>query len=115
MRIHLKTEGGVAHFPGLADGVTIDSDQLPEEEARVLKDEVDEARFFDLPASLAKPSAGAADYQQHTITIEQEDRQHTVQLTDEVEDPHVRKLLQSLKEKAKSLQASRRRKRQSSR
>ena len=37
MRIQFKMEGGIASFPGLSKPITIDSDQLPQQESDELK------------------------------------------------------------------------------
>jgi hypothetical protein len=105
MRIQFKTEGGIAHLPGLSKPVTIDTDELPVEEAK----ELDEAaRFFELPAT-STPPRGAADYQQYTITVTTPDRSHTVRLAEPIEDPRVRELVNHLRAKAlKAHLASRR-------
>jgi hypothetical protein len=103
LRVRFKTEGGVAHFPGLSQPVTIDSDELAEEEASELKRQVEEARFFDLPAQAGEPEHGAADYHRYTITVEEGGRSHTVRLTDPVEDPTLQGLVSSLSAKAKAL------------
>jgi hypothetical protein len=97
MRIQLKMEGGIASFPGLNKPITIDSDQLPEKESDELKRLVNTTRFFDLPTVMGSPSPGAADYRQYTITIQDEGKQHTVHLTDLIEDPNLQALLTYLK------------------
>jgi hypothetical protein len=112
LRVRFKTEGGVAHFPGLSEPVTIDSDELPEEEAVELKQRVEEARFFDLPAQAGEPPQGAADYRRYTVTVEEGGRSHTVQLADPVEDPSLQKLVSSLDTKAKALRRARRARRE---
>jgi hypothetical protein len=108
MRIQFKTEGGIAHLPGLSKPVTIDTDELPVEEAKELERLIEAARFFELPATSAPPR-GAADYQQYTITVTTPDRSHTVRLTEPIEDPRVRELVNHLRAKAlKAHLASRR-------
>jgi hypothetical protein len=97
MRIQLKMEGGIAYFPGLSKPITIDSDQLPRQESDELKRLVNATRFFDLPAVIGSPSPGAADYRQYTITLQDEGKQHTVHLTDPIEDPSLQALLTYLK------------------
>ncbi len=97
MRIQFKMEGGIASFPGLSKPITIDSDQLPEQESDELKRLVNAAHFFDLPTTMDLPSPGAADYRQYTITIQDEGKQHTVHLTDLVEDPNLQALLAYLR------------------
>jgi hypothetical protein len=108
MRIQFKTEGGIAHLPGLSKPVTIDTDELPVEEAKELERLIEAARFFELPATSAPPR-GAADYQLYTITVTTPDRSHTVRLAEPIEDPRVRELVNHLRAKAlKAHLASRR-------
>lgn len=103
MRIQFKLEGGVAHFPGLSQPITIDSDELPEEEADRLERLVNAAHFFDLPSVTSPPLRGAADYRRYTITVEDSQRRHTVQLVDPIQDPDVQALLTYLQAKMKAL------------
>ena len=97
MRIQFKMEGGIAYFPGLSKPITIDSDQLPKQESDELKRLVNATRFFDLPTTMSSLSPGAADYRQYTITIQDEGKQHTVHLTDLIEDPNLQALLAYLR------------------
>ncbi len=103
MRIHFRMEGGVAYFPGLSKPVTIESDQLPKEEAAELKRLVDAARFFDLPTMASAPRRGAADYYQYTVTIEEGRRSHSVRLADPLGNPDLQALLDFLRAKARAL------------
>ena len=97
MRIQFKMEGGIASFPGLSKPITIDSDQLPQQESDELKRLVNATHFFDLPTTMSSLSPGAADYRQYTITLEDDGKQHTVHLTDPIEDPNLQALLTYLK------------------
>jgi len=103
MRIEFRMEGGIAHFPGLSQPVVIDSEALAEAEANELKRLVEEARFFERPTVAGAPRRGAADYRQYTITVEEDGRQHTVKLTDPVEEPTLQQLLRFLQTKAREL------------
>jgi hypothetical protein len=103
MRIEFQTEGGIAHFPGLSRPVVIESDALAEEDARELQHLVEAARFFERPTDTGAPRRGAADYRQYTITVEEGGRQHTIRLTDPVEDPSLQQLLHFLQTKARAL------------
>ncbi len=103
LRVRFQTEGGIAFFPGLSEPVTIDGDELPEEDAVELERRVEEARFFDLPARVSEPQRGAADYRQYTITVEDGGRSHTVRAVDPVEDPGLQTLVNYLNAKAKAL------------
>ncbi len=97
MRVQFKMEGGIAYFPGLSKPITIDSDELPRQESDELKRLVNATHFFDLPATIGSPPRGAADYRQYTITLEDNGKQHTVRLTDPIEDPNLQALLTYLK------------------
>ena len=97
MRIQFKMEGGIAYFPGLIKPITIDSDELPKQESDELKRLVNATRFFDLPTVIGTPLPGAADYRQYTITLEDNGKQHSVRLTDPIEDPNLQALLTYLK------------------
>ena len=106
MRVRFKTEGGFAYFPGLSKPVTIDTDELPAEEAKELERLIEAADFFDLPATSAPPR-GAADYRQYTISVASPGRNHTARLTDPIEDPHARAPVGYLETKARESRASR--------
>jgi hypothetical protein len=105
MRVTLQTEGGVAHFPGLSKPVTIETNQLSEQDAAELKRLVDAARLSDRPAQLGRAAPGAADYQQYTITVETGDRSQTVRMSDLGDDPDLKRLLRFLQDQAKALRA----------
>ena len=102
MRIQFATQGGIAFLPGLSRPVTIDSSEMPEQEAADLARLVEAAHFFSLPAQANAATPGAADYQQYTVTVEDGGRRHTVQLVDPVEDPALRALLDRLKAQARA-------------
>jgi hypothetical protein len=101
MRIEFKTEGGIAHIPGLSRPVVIDSHSLSAEEGAELTRLVEAARFFERPSTVGTPPPGAADYRQYTITVEDGGRQHTVTLADPVDDTALQQLLHSLQTKAR--------------
>ena len=83
MQITFKTSGGIAYFPGLAAGKTVDVDTLPQERQAEVRRLLESAKFFDLPArTAAKP--GAADYQTYTISVSDGDRHKTVAINDPV-------------------------------
>lgn len=96
MRVQFQVSGGVGFFPGLAAPRTIDVDALGPDELRSLRQLVNEARFFELPARQAAPR-GAADYQTYQITIEDEGRRHTVAVPDPVTEPSLRSLISRLR------------------
>ncbi len=109
MRIQFKTEGGIAHLPGLSEPVTIDTDDLPEEQANELERLIEAADFFELPAT-SSPPPGAADYQQYTISVTTPGRSHEARLMGPIENPRVRELVNYLRTKTiEARLASRRR------
>ena len=105
MRVIFQTEGGIAHFPGLSRPVTIETDQMREQEAAELRELMGAARLLDRPAHAGKAAPGAADYRQYTITVEAQHRSYTVRLAEPVDDPDLQRLLRFLQDKAKALRA----------
>lgn len=89
MRISFERSGG---FAGMRLRGTIDSDTLPPEEARKLREMVDAAGFFDLPPSITTEKPGP-DRFQYKLTIETESRRHTVFVEEEVASKELRALL----------------------
>jgi hypothetical protein len=109
MRIRFKMEGGIAPLPGLSEPVTIDTEELPVVQANELERLIERADFFELPAT-STPPAGAADYQQYTISVTTPSGSHEVRLTDPIENPQVRELVNHLRAKMiEALLASRKR------
>ena len=92
-------DGGFVYLPGRSEPVTIDTDALPESEARELERLVEAAGFFGLPET-SPPPRGAADYLRYTISVTHQGRSHTVHLTDPIEDPDVQALVEYLEAKA---------------
>jgi hypothetical protein len=86
MRITFKSSGGIAYFPGLSAPKTVDVSSLPSDRQEEIRNLLAESRFFDLPSRTA-PRKGAADYQTHTITIADDARQHTVEVSDPIPAP----------------------------
>jgi hypothetical protein len=109
MRIQYQTDGG--HVPGLRKRLDIDTgkrtitigiadriigtDELPVEESDELERLIKVADFFELPAT-SPPPPGAADYQSYTISVTAPDHSHEVHLTDPIENPSVRELVNHL-------------------
>jgi hypothetical protein len=102
MRIQFKREGGLVALPGLSRPVTIDSDQLPEDEARELEQMVAAARVFERAPDARALPAGARDIITYTVTVEDGGRHHTVQMSDLTQDPDLQRLLVFLKAKARA-------------
>jgi hypothetical protein len=97
MHIVLTTEGGLAFFPGLSRPDVIDSHDLSAAEAAELERLLDSAHFFELPEDSRALHHGAADHRQYTISVENQNRRHTVRLADPVENPQLQALLNFLR------------------
>lgn len=98
MRIELKREGGLAFFPGLSKPQSIEVGELPPEQAAALEAGLREAHFFEQPSTLEKSPPAGADRTTYVLTVEDEGRRHSVQLTEPVADPNLRALLNLLKQ-----------------
>ncbi|MCC2664535.1 MAG: hypothetical protein K0S35_2457 [Geminicoccaceae bacterium] len=105
MRVTIATEGGIAHFPGLAKPVTIEPDELDPGAAARLGKAVQAARFFDQPPQVGRPKRGAADYRQHTVTVERDGRQHTVRILEPIDDPALQELVRLLQAEVREQRA----------
>jgi hypothetical protein len=95
MRVRFKMDGGFVYLPARSEPTTIDTEELPEEEAKDLERLIEAAGFFELPET-SSPPRGAADYLRYTISATTPEHSHTVHLTDPIEDPHVRALVEYL-------------------
>jgi hypothetical protein len=100
MRVRFKTDGGFVYLPERGAPVTIDTDDLPPEEASELERLLEAAGFFDLPET-SPPPRGAADYLRYTISVTAGEHSHTVHLTDPIEDPDLQALVEYLEAKAR--------------
>ena len=105
MRVQFQIDGGIAYFPGLSQPVIIDTAQLSEGDSAELRQLLDAAQFFDLPAAASR-RRGAADNRQYTITVEDGGRRHTVHLSDPVEGQALQALVNYLSQKASKLRRS---------
>ena len=108
MRFKLKTEGGIASFPGLRAPVEIDTDDIGEQEDSELVRRVEEARSFERPEGPVEPPPGSADLRLHTVTVEDGARSRTLRAYEPVDDPALRALLDALEARAKALRRARR-------
>ena len=82
----------VLNKPHTLDTSAIDSARASEVEAIV-----HDARFFELPAHINTTQPGAADYFTYTITVKEEDRTHSIVLTDPISDDGITRLIEILK------------------
>lgn len=80
MKILFERTGG---FSGIRVNVRIDTDSLPQDEANELLEMVRSSGYFNLPAVISPTSQiSGADQFIYKITVEDEGREHTVQMTD---------------------------------
>jgi hypothetical protein len=92
MLIQFERTGG---FAGMRKAVTLNTESLPQEEGRKLKEMIDVAGFFDLPAKFPLPKKGA-DFFQYSITVESEGKKHTIEVSDPAVPATLRPLIQYL-------------------
>ena len=95
-KILFERTGG---FMGRKVSVTIDLDDLPEEQAEALDELLDEADFFELPADLTKPAI--PDAFTYNITVFSDDEQHSVRVSDATAPDDLRPLLEELSQQAR--------------
>ncbi len=93
IKIVFERSGGVA---GMRTTTTVNTDTLPTQEAQMLRDMVDKARFFDLPAVLAAPKSNSADRFQYKLTVEIGGRSHTVETGEAAAPQTLQPLLERL-------------------
>ncbi len=79
MKIHFERSGG---FAGMTMNVDIDAHALSDTEREALMTHLSNAEFFALPSAIDDPSTTGADRYNYRITIESNDRTHTVECTD---------------------------------
>lgn len=92
MHIQFERAGG---FAGMRLTVDLQTDTLPQEDQLRLRQLVDEADFFALPAEL-RDTGTAPDEFTYKLTIETSDRRHTVETTESAAGPKLRPLLEWL-------------------
>ncbi len=96
MRVRFQNSEGLVFLSRTKAPVMIDAGTLGEADRRALEQLVRDARFFDLPARVPA-LRGAADAICH-ITIEDRGREHSVSVSDPVQGPALRKLVDRLRE-----------------
>jgi hypothetical protein len=95
-KIFFERTGG---FMGRKVSATIDLDDLPDEQAELLGDLLDEADFFELPDDLTKPAV--PDAFTYNITVFSDDEQHSVRVSDASAPDDLRPLLDELSKQAR--------------
>lgn len=97
MKIYFKRSGG---FEGSTTDVALNTNSLSPDESLNIKQLLNDAKFFDLPSKSAAPKRGAADYFKYKITVETEQRMHTVETTDVSMNPMLHSIVNFLNKKA---------------
>ena len=97
MRIVFEQTGG---FMGRTVNLVIDLNELPPEQASMIRDLLQEAHFLDLDQDLApRPMRDAFNYR---ITVETESAEHTVRVNDANAPSNLRPLIQELAKRART-------------
>ncbi len=89
MRIHLERTGG---FAGRRVEVSLDSSSLPPTQAKRLRTLIARSHFFDLPIRLTSIS-DTPDRFHYRITVEEDDKSHTVEAAEAEVPGQMRPLL----------------------
>ncbi|MDP9474348.1 MAG: hypothetical protein M3R38_01380 [Actinomycetota bacterium] len=93
MRVTFKTEGGVAHFPGLARPVQMDTAELTPDEARELEESVRASKLLERDPDDDSSGTAARDARCHTITVEDGKDRRSARVCDPVQDPKIGSLI----------------------
>jgi hypothetical protein len=97
MKIDFERTGG---FAGLRLAVSVDVDNLPDQEAQALRKLVNDADFFNF--SDAHPGKAVPDSFQYKVTIENNQQKRTVQVGDMSVPDKLRPLIDDLNQRARS-------------
>lgn len=92
MQIRYQQSGG---FSGMRKTSVVDTQRLPAREAKKVQDLVELAGFFDLPEKFSRPKSGA-DYFTYSITVEDGDRSHSVEVSEPSAPESLRPLIRYL-------------------
>ncbi len=95
-KIYFERTGG---FMGRKVSVTIEINDLPDDQAELLDDLLDKADFFELPADLTRPTM--PDSFSYNITVSSDERQHSVRVGDTTAPDNLRPLLEELSRQAR--------------
>lgn len=97
MKIYFERSGG---FAGIRMSAFIDTMLLDRDEANKLQTIIENSLFFDLPTKTVEPKFGA-DYFRYKITIETQDKKHSIEVTDMTISPAIKPLIDILIDKAR--------------
>lgn len=91
-RIYFERTGG---FAGLQLSTNVDSQSLDEDESLGLEQEIDRAGFFALPSRIQSPEGGVDRFEYH-ITVMQEGREYSVEVSEAAMPDSLRPLVEHL-------------------
>ena len=97
MRLDYERSGG---FAGLRFTATVDTASLPAAEAAALREMVERAKFFDLPAVIPTLTPGA-DRFVYKLTVEVEGRRQAVEAGESAIPDALRPLIEQLQRMAR--------------
>ena len=97
MKIYFERSGG---FAGMRMTASLDTASLDLDKANKLEDIVRNSSFFTLAPKTVRPQMGA-DYFRYKITIETQDKKHTVEVTDMMIPPSLKPLIDILVDSAR--------------
>jgi hypothetical protein len=92
MQIRFVRSGG---FGGIRTSGVVDTGTLPLTEAKKVQQLVESAGFFSLPEKFPTPQKGA-DYYTYSLTIEQENRSHSIEVSEPAAPESLRPLIRYL-------------------
>ncbi len=93
MQIYFERSGG---FAGIRFQTSVNTEELPPQQADPLRDMVYNASFFDLPQQLEQVSPRGADRFTYRLTVTDGERTHTIELGDANVPEKLQPLLQQL-------------------
>ncbi|MEA4906701.1 MAG: hypothetical protein GYA17_16315 [Chloroflexi bacterium] len=105
MRIEFSRSGG---FVGRTIRTVIDTNHLPEEESRTVREELSSVDFFQLPDRITSNQSGADQFV-YQITVDDGEREHTVLISDAAAPEALQPLLRRLTVLARSRPSTQRR------
>ena len=98
MHVRLMISGGLVYSGGIAHPLVLDTERLSEPDAERLRELVDDAHFWKLPAK--DPAAmPRPDTRSYDLTIEDRGKTQSVRLIDPVEEPRLHALLEFVKQR----------------
>lgn len=92
MRMTMERTGG---FAGISITKEVDTNTLPDNEAKQLRQLVDAADFFRLPKTI-KSNSPQPDRFQYQLTVEDNGKQHTVEVSEQAVPGTLRPLIEWL-------------------